>query len=89
MFHQFPWSTECLTLHPALPSAGVEGQQLQQHRVQSLQRQMANALVVAVPSLGNALGKSQFVVDRQFVVDTEFDSEMASPDILSLLPSFN
>ena len=31
---------------------------------------MANALVVAVPSLGNALGKSQFVVDRQFVVDT-------------------
>ena len=70
MFHQFPWSTECLTLHPALPSAGVEGQQLQQHRVQSLQRQETDALVVAVQSLGNALGKSQFVVDRQFVVDT-------------------
>ena len=43
--HQIPWSTECLTL-PWTPSGGVEGQQLQQHRVQPLQRQMANALVV-------------------------------------------
>ena len=25
LFHQFPWSTECLTLHPGLPSGGVEG----------------------------------------------------------------
>ena len=47
---------------PELPAGGVEGQHLQQHRVQSLQRQMANALVV-VQSLANALGKHQFVVD--------------------------
>ena len=38
-FHQFPWSTECLTLHPEFKSGSVRGQQLQQHR------QMANALV--------------------------------------------
>ena len=38
--------------HPELPSGHVEGQQLQQHRIQSLQKQMANAL-----------GKCQFVVD--------------------------
>ena len=36
--------------------------QLQQHRVQSPHRQMANALVV-VQSLANALGRCQFVVD--------------------------
>ena len=52
LFHEILWSTECLTLHPEFPSGGVEGQQLQQHRVQSLQRQMANALC-----------KHQFVVD--------------------------
>ena len=38
-FHQFPWSTECLTLLPEFNSGSVRGQQLQQHR------QMANALV--------------------------------------------
>jgi len=59
LFHQFPWTTECLTLHPKLPS-GVVGQQLQQYR------HMANALVVGgVQLLANALGKCQFVVDRQ------------------------
>ena len=35
-----------LTLHPECPSGGAEGQQLQQHRVQSSQRQMASALLV-------------------------------------------
>ena len=48
LFHQFPWSTQCLILHLEFPSGGVDGQQPQQHRVQSLQRHMANALVVAV-----------------------------------------
>ena len=63
LFHQFPWSTECLTLHPAFPSVGTEGQQLQQHRVQSLQRQMANALLAVVQSLA-MLWQCQFVVER-------------------------
>ena len=45
LFHQFPWSTDCLTLHPKVPAV-TEGQQLQQHRIKSLRRQMANALVV-------------------------------------------
>ena len=49
---QFPWSTECLTLHPELPSGHIEGQQLQQHRIQSLHWKVANAP-----------GKCQFVVD--------------------------
>ena len=49
---------------PQTPSAGVEGQQLQQHRLQSLQRQMANVLAAVVESLTNALGKCQFVDDR-------------------------
>ena len=38
----FPWSTECLTLHPTFPSGSVDGQQLQQHR------QMANVLLLLV-----------------------------------------
>ena len=59
LLHQFPWSTECLTLHTEFPSGSVKGQQLQQHR------QMANALVVVLPLLANALSKCQFVVDRQ------------------------
>ena len=62
LFHGFPWSTECLTLHPEFPSEGVEGWQLRQHRVQSPQRPMANALVV-VQSVENALGKCQFIID--------------------------
>ena len=49
----FPGAQNASFLHPELPSGHVEGQQLQQHRVQSLQRQMANAL-----------GKCQFVVDN-------------------------
>ena len=61
--HWLPWSTECLTLHPAFPSGGTEGQQLQQHRVQSLQRQMANALLAVVQSLA-MLWQCQFVVER-------------------------
>ena len=52
LFHQFPWSTECLILHTQLPTGLVEGQQLPQYRVQSPQRQMTNAL-----------GKCQFVVN--------------------------
>ena len=53
------------SLRPELPRrVFVEGQQLQRHRLQSLQRQMANVLVAVVQSLTNALGKSQFVVDR-------------------------
>ena len=43
-FHQFSWHTKSLILHPELPSGQVEGQQLQQHRIQSPQRQMADAL---------------------------------------------
>ena len=50
LFHQFSWSTKGLILHPELPSGCVKGQQL--HRIQSLQRQMANAI-----------GKFQLVVD--------------------------
>ena len=46
LLHQIPWSTECLTLHPEFPSVGV--QQQQQHRLQSPQGQMANAVVVVV-----------------------------------------
>ena len=46
LFYQFSWHTKCLILHPELPSGRAEGQQLEQHRSQSLQRQMANALVV-------------------------------------------
>ena len=49
-----PGAQNASFLHPELPSGHVEGQQLQQHRVQSLQRQMANAL-----------GKCQFVVDTE------------------------
>ena len=58
--HQIP----CLRVpHSTLNSLrGVKGQQ-QQHRVQSLQRQVANALVDIVQSLANALGKCQFVVN--------------------------
>ena len=40
----------------------VEGQQLQQHRLQSLQRQKTDALAVG-QWLVNTLGKCQFVVD--------------------------
>ena len=46
----FPVS-ECLTFYPEFPSGGVEGWQLQQHRVQSPHRLMANTL-----------GKHQFVI---------------------------
>ena len=58
LLHQFPWSTECLTLQPELPSGHVAGLQLQQHR------RVANALGGgAVQSLGNAPGRSCFLVD--------------------------
>ena len=43
--HLLPWSTEYLT-PPWTPSGVVGGQQLQQHRVQSPERQMGNAIVV-------------------------------------------
>ena len=49
--HQFPRSTECLTASWT-PFRDLKVNQLQQHRVQSLQRQMANAL-----------GKRQFEAD--------------------------
>ena len=61
LFYQFPWSTECLTLHPEFRSGSVKGQQLQQHR------QMANVLLV-VQLMVNAVGKCQFVVDRQMLI---------------------
>ena len=54
---QFPWSTECLTLHPESDSGSVKNQHLRQHR------QMANILVVQ--SLANTLGKYPFLVDRK------------------------
>ena len=50
LFCQIRWSTKCLAA-PAIPSGGVEGQQLQQRRVQSPQRQMANALVQSLAVL--------------------------------------
>ena len=50
LFHQFSWSTKGRVLHPELPSGRVKGQQL--HRIQSLQRQMADAI-----------GEFQLVVD--------------------------
>lgn len=53
LFHQFSWSTKCLILNPELPLRRVQGQQLQQQRIQSPQKQMANAL-----------GKFQIVVNR-------------------------
>ena len=65
LFDQIAWSTEYLT--PLWnPSEGVERQQLQQNRVQSLQRQMANAIVV-VQSLANALEKKVESVSRSVV----------------------
>ena len=64
LLHQFPCSTECLTLHPEFPSGGVEGRQVQQHGVHSPKRQRASALVLVVQSLASALGKCQYVVDR-------------------------
>ena len=33
--HQFPWSADCLTLHPELPSRHVRCSPAQEHRVQS------------------------------------------------------
>ena len=51
LFHQFSWSRKCLSL-PEFPWGHVEGQKLQQSKIQSLERQMANAL-----------GKCQFVID--------------------------
>ena len=51
---------------PSTPSGVVEGRQLQQERVQSPQRQRANALVVQ--SLASALGKRQLVVDTEVPV---------------------
>ena len=42
--------------------SSMQSDSLLQHRVQSLKRQMANALVV-VQLLANALGKCQFVAD--------------------------
>ena len=50
LFHQFLWSTKCLSLHPQLSLKSVEVQQRLEHRVKSLQRQF---------------GKCQFVADRQ------------------------
>ena len=47
---------------PWILLGGAEGQQLQQHRVQSLQRQVAKALVV-VRLLADVLGKCQYVAD--------------------------
>ena len=57
LFHQFPWSTECLTLHPETPAGSVESRQLQQHRLPA----KAHAAVAQLRA--NALGKCQFVVD--------------------------
>ena len=54
---------KCLT-PPWTPSGDLEGQQLQQQKVQSLPRQMANALVLVVQLLENSLGQCRFVVDR-------------------------
>ena len=47
LFCQFCWSSKSLIplISPELPLGYVEGQQLQQHGIQSSKRQMANALV--------------------------------------------
>ena len=52
---------------PWIPLRGLEGRQLPQHLVQPLQRQMANALAVVVPSLANPLDKCQCVVDSSLL----------------------
>ena len=46
LFNQFPLSTECLTLHPQGVLKVGSCSQVQLNRIQSTQRQMANALVV-------------------------------------------
>ena len=61
LFCQIRWSTKCLT-PPAIPSGGVEGQQLQQHRVQSPQRQMAKALVQSLAALFHSVQSSHSVI---------------------------
>ena len=53
LFHQFSWSTECLLLHPEPLLGHVKGQQLQQHKMQSTQRKLANVL-----------GNHQFGIDK-------------------------
>ena len=45
LFHQFPCSTEGLTLHPEFLSGAVKGWQLQQHEVQSTQSSAVLCLV--------------------------------------------
>ena len=60
LFHRFPWSTQCLILHLEFPSAGVDGQQPQQHRVQSLQRQMVKALLLLFSSWHMLFSSVQF-----------------------------
>ena len=58
-----------MSLHPELPQ-----RVLKVNRAQSPQRQVANALVVVAQWLANALGKYQFVGDRQVPIDTVVDT---------------
>ena len=53
--YQFSWSTECLSLHPELPSGHIQGQQLQEHRIQSAE---------IVEADGKCPWQCQSVVDR-------------------------
>ena len=56
---------KCLILHPKLPSGRVEGQQLQQHGIQSAQMQIANTLA-----------KHQYGVEKvQVAIRVELHSE--------------
>ena len=55
LFYQFSWSTKCLSLHPELLSGHIQGQQLQEHRIQSAENVEAD---------GKCPWQCQFVVDR-------------------------
>ena len=65
-FTRFP-GAQSAYLHPELPKGMLKVKQLQEHRVQSPQREMVNSLVVVVQLLANTLGKCQFVVDNHKV----------------------
>ena len=61
-----PSSTERLTPHPEVPSEGVEGQRLQQHRARSAEADGACPCCCCSVA-GEPLGKCQFVVDSSLL----------------------
>ena len=75
--HQIPWSTESLN-PPWIPSESVAGQQLQQHRIQSFQRQMANEFMVTKRMNLWLLGWKGRGRDREFGIDMYMHACMQS-----------